>query len=140
MRIFLSNLASNQFGSEPQQDGAMMVDTELSTSSLDDLKENIPGWTLKIQGRLLDVGFRNWQFFMHEPTLMGIQPAAQHAKGPAESTQILQLFQKSHSRTQARRVHLSRRELDRGILSIYTEREMRLKFGTSVVDKTPRRA
>jgi hypothetical protein len=51
-------LASNQFGSEPQQnDGAMMVDNEVSTSSLDDLKENIPGWTLKIQGRLLDVGF-----------------------------------------------------------------------------------
>ena len=56
LRVFFSNLSSNQFALEGDEASNMVLDnTDLSSSSLDLLKENIPSWTLKIQARLLDV-------------------------------------------------------------------------------------
>lgn len=48
----------------------MLLDnTDLSSSSLDLLKANIPSWTLKIQARLLDVRSLLCPFSHGEPTI-----------------------------------------------------------------------
>jgi hypothetical protein len=50
MRVYISNLASNQY--VPEDDGKdatqKMIDADIDSA-------NIPSWTLQIQGKLLDV-------------------------------------------------------------------------------------
>ena len=50
MRLFISNLAANQF--YDAQDSSMDVE---GSASIDSLQDKIPCWTLKIEGKLLDV-------------------------------------------------------------------------------------
>ena len=52
LRLFFSNVSGNQYV-ETEGD-SVMLDADL-TGSLEGLREDIPSWTLKIEGRLLDV-------------------------------------------------------------------------------------